>query len=137
MPDMICKLISYPEFMYISEAQSTLQDLPSMAETRYLERCGGNGPTQKQRSHSLNVYDQSRSKNLVERMKHTFEFKLNESKGYDSYKGNIRNEYIQASFMTLEDLLVKLPESASFDIEISEYSRIYRRRLRLSMLNVP
>ncbi len=53
-------------------------------------------------------------------MKHTFEFKLNESKGFDSYKGNIRSEYIQASFMTLEELFVKLPESVRFDIEISE-----------------
>lgn len=53
-------------------------------------------------------------------MKHTFEFKLNEFKGLDSYKGNIRSEYIQASFTTLEGLLVKLPESVRFDIEISE-----------------
>ena len=54
-------------------------------------------------------------------MKHTFEFKLNEAKGYESYKGNIRSEYIQASFATLEDLLTKLPESVRFDIEISKF----------------
>ena len=53
-------------------------------------------------------------------MQHTFEFKLNESKGFDSYKGNIRSEYIQASFMTLEELFVKLAEFVRFDIEISE-----------------
>ena len=28
--------------------------------------------------------------------------------------------YIQASFMTLEDVFVKLPESVRFDVEISE-----------------
>ncbi len=55
-------------------------------------------------------------------MKHTFEFKLNEFKGFESYKGNIRSEYVQASFATLEELFVKLPESVSFDIEISEYA---------------
>jgi hypothetical protein len=107
--------------MYISEAQSTLADLPSLAERRYLEKNGEklvNG--YRSRSYSLNVYEQSRAKSLVERMKHTFEFKLNEYKGYDSYKGNIRSECIQASFMTLEELFVKLPESVRFDIEISE-----------------
>lgn len=109
--------------MYISEARATLQDLPSMAETRYLERCGGQlGASNKRRSHSLSIYEQSRAKSLVERMKHTFEFKLNEAKGFESYKGNIRSEYIQSSFMTLEELLVRLPESVKFDIEISESS---------------
>lgn len=108
--------------MYISEAQSSLDDLSSMAEKRYLERCGDrNGLGFKQRSHSLSDYEQSRARSLVERMKHTFEYKLNESKGYDSYKGNIRSECIQASFMTLEEMFVKLPESVRFDIEISEY----------------
>ncbi len=92
-----------------------------MAEKRYLERReDGLGAGYRPRSHSLNVYEQSRAKSLVERMKHTFEFKLNEFKGLDSYKGNIRSEYIQASFTTLEELLVKLPESVRFDIEISE-----------------
>lgn len=111
------------QFTYISEAQSSLVDLPSMAEKRYLERCGDQlRASYKPRSHSLDVYEQSRAKSLVERMKHTFEFKLNESKGFNSYKGNIRSEYIQASFMTLEELFVKLPESVRFDIEISRYA---------------
>lgn len=114
-------ILIFSQFMYISEAQSTPADLPSLAEKRYLERCGEkpvNG--YKSRSYSLNAFEQSRAKSLVERMKHTFEFKLNEYKGYDSYKGNIRGEYIQASFMTLGELFVKLPESVRFDIEISE-----------------
>lgn len=110
--------------MYISEAQSALEDLPSMAEKRYLERCGDQVGVGKPRSHSLNVYEQSRAKSLVDRMKHTFEFKLNESKAFDSYKGNIRSEYIQASFMTLKELFVKLPESVRYDIEISKSSRL-------------
>lgn len=120
VPSLLWILI-LSQFMYISEAQSSLEDLPSLAEKRYLERSGEelvNG--YRSRSYSLDVYEQSRAKSLVGRMKHTFEFKLNEYKGYDSYKGNIRSEYIQASFMTLEELFVKLPESVRFDIEISE-----------------
>ena len=106
--------------MYISDAQSALIDVPSLAEKRYMEKNGDRDDiVSKSRSHSLNVYEQSRAKELVERMKHTFEYKLNEYKGFDSYKGNIRSAYIQAPFMTLEDLLRKLPESFSFDIEIS------------------
>lgn len=68
-----------------------------------------------------------------ERMKHTFEFKLNESKGFNSYKGNIRSEYIQASFMTVEELFLKLPESVRFDIGISEFSplqHLKKKKLR-------
>jgi glycerophosphodiester phosphodiesterase len=124
-------ILIFSQFMYISEAQSTPADLPSLAEKRYLERCGEkpvNG--YKSRSYSLNAFEQSRAKSLVERMKHTLEFKLNEYKGYDSYKGNIRSEYIQASFMTLEELFVKLPESVRFDIEISECSTSQRPKNR-------
>ena len=107
--------------MYISNAQSTGEDLLSMAEKRYLERNGDPIRDEcKQRSHSLSTYEQSRAKGLIERMKHTFEYKLNESKGFNSYKGNIRSEYIQASFVTLEDLFTRLPESVNFDIEISK-----------------
>ena len=107
--------------MYISNAQSTGEDLLSMAEKRYLERSGDPIRDEcKQRSHSLSTYEQSRAKGLIERMKHTFEYKLNESKGFNSYKGNIRSEYIQASFVTLEDLFTRLPESVNFDIEISK-----------------
>ena len=107
--------------MYISNVRSTEEDLPSVAERRYLDRSGDSVRDEsRQRSHSLNIYEQSRAKGLIERMKHTFEYKLNESKGFDSYKGNIRSEYIQASFVTLEDLFTKLPECVSFDIEISK-----------------
>ena len=106
--------------MYISEAQSGLVDIPSLAEKRYLENNGHRASTKsRQRSHSLNVYEQSRAQSQIERMKHTFEFKLNEYKGFDSYKGNIRSEYIQASFMTLEAMFRKLPGDIRFDIEIS------------------
>lgn len=107
--------------MYISNSQSTGDDQVSMAEKRYLERNGDplrHAP--KQRSHSLNTFEQLRAKGLIERMKHTFEYKLNESKGFNSYKGNIRSECIQAPFVTLADLFTKLPDSVNFAIEISK-----------------
>lgn len=91
-----------------------------MAEERYLERSGDQFIANKPRSRSLNDYEQTRAKSLIDRMKHTFEFKLNEAKGFESYKGNIRSEYIQSPFMTLEELFTKLPESSRFDVEISE-----------------
>ena len=107
--------------MYISNAQSIEVDPQSMAERRYLERCNDlDGHTYRQRSYSMDKYEQPRARSLIERMKHTFEFKLKQSRGFDSYKGNIRSKYIQASFATLEDLLTKLPESVRFDIEISK-----------------
>ena len=122
VPSLLWILI-FSQFMYISKVQSTLVDLPSLAEKRYLERSGEKVVKgYKSRSFSMNVYEHSNAKSLIERMKHTLEFKLSEYKGYDSYKGNIRNEYIQASFMTLEELFVKLPEDVRFDIEISECS---------------
>lgn len=107
--------------MYISSAQSAETDLPSLAEKRYLERSDVSVRTKyRQRSHSLNTYEQSKTRGLIERMKHTIEYKLNEHRGFDSYKGNIRSENIQASFVILEDLFTKLPESVGFDIEVSE-----------------
>lgn len=111
--------------MYISNTQSTEDDIVSSAERRFLERCSNPARgEQKRRSYSLNIYEQAKAKSLIDRMKHTFEFKLKESRGFDSYKGNIRTKHIQSAFATLEDLLTQLPESVNFDIEISE--SIYR-----------
>jgi glycerophosphodiester phosphodiesterase len=48
-------------------------------------------------------------------MKHTVDFM---TKGF---KPNTRGDFVQGSFATLEELLVKLPKSISFDIEISMF----------------
>ncbi|KAL8779938.1 MAG: hypothetical protein Q9213_006701 [Squamulea squamosa] len=112
--------LNLEQFMFISQAQSTEDDISSTAERRYLERSDNSSVNNqyRQRSHSLDTYEHARAKGLIDRMKHTFEFKVNAHKGFNSYKGNIRREYIQASFATLEDLFEKLPESVCFDIEI-------------------
>lgn len=114
--------LNLEQFMFISQAQSAEGDPSSRAERNYLER-NGKSPIlagYRQRSHSLDIHEQAKARGLIERMQHTFEYKLNEHKGFDSYKGNIRSEYIQASFATLETLLTKLPDSIKFDIEISK-----------------
>ncbi|KAL9033885.1 MAG: hypothetical protein Q9180_005711, partial [Flavoplaca navasiana] len=108
------------QFMFVSKAQYTEGNLSCAAERRYVGQGGDSGMVvgTKQRSHSMDSQAQEKAKELIERMKHTFEYKLNEHRGFDSYKGNIRGEYIQASFATLEDLFTKLPESIRFDVEI-------------------
>ncbi|KAG7002011.1 hypothetical protein G7Y79_00029g063070 [Physcia stellaris] len=105
--------LNLEQFMYISNAQSTEDDIVSSAEGTNLARV-----EHKRRSYSVNICEQPKAKSLIDRMKHTFEFKLKESRGFDSYKGNIRTKHIQSAFATLEDLLTQLPESVSFDIEI-------------------
>lgn len=114
--------LNLEQFMFISQAQSAEGDPSSSAERNYLERNGNSSilAGSRQRSHSLDTHEQAKARGLIERMQHTFEYKLNKHKGFDSYKGNIRSEYIQASFVTLEDLFTKLPESIKFDVEISE-----------------
>jgi glycerophosphodiester phosphodiesterase len=37
------------------------------------------------------------------------------------FKPNTRGDFIQDSFATLEELLVELPKSISFDVEISTF----------------
>ena len=70
--------------MYVDENQSKLADM-SAAEKKYLERHGdAPAPSLKQHSHSLNEFKPGRAQNRIDRMKHTFEFKLNESKGFGS-----------------------------------------------------
>ncbi|KAL8927816.1 MAG: hypothetical protein Q9208_002233 [Pyrenodesmia sp. 3 TL-2023] len=110
------------QFMFISQAQSPVGDPSSQAERNYLGRNSDSSIVAKyrQRSYSLDTHEQAKARGLIEHMQHTFEYKLNEHKGFDSYKGNIRSKYIQASFATLEELFTKLPESIRFDIEISK-----------------
>ncbi|KAL8942318.1 MAG: hypothetical protein Q9211_001435 [Gyalolechia sp. 1 TL-2023] len=112
--------LNLEQFMFISQAQSPEGDPSSQAERNYLGRNCDSSIVAKyrQRSYSLDTHEQAKARGLIERMQHTFEYKLNEHKGFDSYKGNIRSEYIQASFATLEELFTTLPESIRFDIEI-------------------
>lgn len=113
--------------MYISNAQSKNEGPSSTTNQRHPEKSSDfESGKPRQRSRSLDTYPQPRTKELIERMKHTFEYKLNEPKGHDLYKGNISGEYIHAPFATLEDLLTKPPSFIKFDIEISEPPFYYK-----------
>jgi glycerophosphodiester phosphodiesterase len=66
-----------------------------------------------QRSYSLgSAYGEETHVMMRERMKHTRDFK---KKGF---KGNLRGEFIQSNFTTLEEMFKKLPEDISFNIEM-------------------
>ena len=69
----------------------------------------------KPRSRSLTRKHERGASEVQDRMKHTVDF-LNKG-----FKPNTRGDFIQDSFATLEELLVKLPSSIGFDIEISMF----------------
>ncbi|MCJ1390082.1 Glycerophosphocholine phosphodiesterase [Xylographa bjoerkii] len=105
--------LNLKQFLHLSEAQFSRGDLASMAETRYMAKTKGEpGYSRKPRSHSLGAYDESRSEDLVQRMKYT------ESAMEGAHKGNLRGQSIQGVFPTFEDLFAKLPESIAFNIEM-------------------
>ena len=65
------------------------------------------------RSMSVGTTMKDESSEPSERMKHTRDFK---EKGF---KANSRGNFIQAPFTTLEEMFKKLPETISFNIEMS------------------
>ena len=78
-------------------------------------RPGGDGsePSKRtQRSYSLGGWVDNDRPDMRERMKHTRDFK---KKGF---KGNLRGDFIQSSFTTLEEMFKRLPEDISFNIEM-------------------
>lgn len=65
-----------------------------------------------QRSYSLGESHDDGRPDMRERMRHTRDFK---KKGF---KGNLRGDFIQSSFTTLEEMFRRLPEDISFNIEM-------------------
>ena len=101
--------------MHISRSQAPRGHLSGMAEARYLEKTQNQEAIRrKPRSHSLNLYDDYRSQDLVERMKYTEEGMQN------NIKGNIRGHSIQEPSTSLEQLFTNLPSNIAFNIEISK-----------------
>jgi glycerophosphodiester phosphodiesterase len=101
--------------MYASKVQSPQGDPVSVLgrairQTKWAETDRG-----KPRSRSLTRELERGAKEVQDRMKHTVDFM---NKGF---KPNTRGDFIQDSFATLEELLVELPKSISFDIEISMF----------------
>ena len=111
--DVPLHTLTFDQFMHLSRCQAPRGDLLSSAEVRYLERNKVNGSLRpKRRSHSVNIYDDYRSQDLVERMQFTEEGMQN------NIKGNLRGHSIQEPSSTLEQLLTQLPESIAFNLEI-------------------
>ncbi|KAK0364214.1 Glycerophosphocholine phosphodiesterase [Friedmanniomyces endolithicus] len=65
-----------------------------------------------QRSYSLDATVEDDRPDMRERMKHTRDFK---KKGF---KANLRGEFIQSRFTTLEEMFRRLPQDISFNIEM-------------------
>ncbi|KAM0717203.1 hypothetical protein Q7P37_007055 [Cladosporium fusiforme] len=76
----------------------------SSSDERPLPRTG--------RSYSLGGVNKEHLPDMRERMKHTRDFK---TKGF---KGNVRGEFIQSPFATLEEMFRKIPQDVGFNIEM-------------------
>ncbi|PLN82049.1 GDPD-domain-containing protein [Aspergillus taichungensis] len=96
--------LSFDQFAYASKLQSTINQ--SICK-----------PT-KPRSRSLTKAHERELEGTRQRMMHTVDFI---SKGF---KPNTRGDFIQDSFATLDELLVQLPQSIGFNIEI-KYPRLH------------
>lgn len=111
--DVPLHTLTFDQFMHLSRSQAPRSDLLSSAEARYLERNKGDGGLRpNRRSHSVNEYDDYRNQDLIERMRYTEEGMQN------NIKGNLRGHSIQGPSSTLDQLLIQLPESIAFNLEI-------------------
>jgi len=75
-----------------------------------------------QRSYSLGGANMDHGPDMRERMKHTRDFK---TKGF---KGNVRGEFIQSPFATLEEMFLKIPQDVGFNIEM-KYPMLFETEL--------
>jgi glycerophosphodiester phosphodiesterase len=109
-------VLLFLQFMHISKAQAPLGNLSFTARTRHLVEFRSQPSYRRRpRSCSLDSFDDGKTRDFMDRMKQTFEFKL---KGF---KGNIRGDHIHGSFTALEELLQVIPETVGIDIKISKY----------------
>lgn len=111
--DVPLHTLTLDQFMHLRRSQAPRTDLLGSAEARYPEKNKFNGGVRpKPRSHSVNTYDDYRTRDLVERMRYT------EEGMHNNIKGNLRGLSIQEPSSTLEQLLTQLPESIAFNLEI-------------------
>jgi glycerophosphodiester phosphodiesterase len=104
--------MTFEQFMHLGNSQTSRGDLAGMAETRYFER--NKDRQRKPRSRSVNIYEDYRSHDLLERMEYT------EDGVQRNIRGNIRGCSVQEPVATLEQVLTELPESIAFNIELSK-----------------
>ncbi|KAJ6018483.1 hypothetical protein N7522_001947 [Penicillium canescens] len=110
--------LSFEQFMYANQLRSPrgipTQELKNMSAQYMSDESG----REKIRSRSLTRFHAQETRQHQDRMKYTVDFM---KKGL---KPNTRGHCVQDSFTTLEQLLVELPESISFNIEI-KYPRLH------------
>ncbi|KAI9696668.1 MAG: Glycerophosphocholine phosphodiesterase [Bogoriella megaspora] len=104
--------LDFEQFMFLSELQTN--PTRSTDNVRENSSLSGDKRASFPGANSLpsDLYGKLRVQNFVSRMEHTFEYKL---KGF---KGNTRGRFIHEAFLSLEQLLLQLPQSIPFDIEI-------------------
>ncbi|KAJ5799446.1 uncharacterized protein N7518_001514 [Penicillium psychrosexuale] len=110
--------LSFEQFMYASELQSPRGEPVSVLGTPNSQGLLDGPGRNRVRSRSLTKDQEQATVQIRDRMKHTVDFK---NKGF---KPNTRGHCVQDSFTTLEELLTKLPDSISFNIEI-KYPRLH------------
>lgn len=105
--------LTFDQFEQFSRSQAPRSDLLTSGEQRYLKMSDPDGKLRpKPRSHSVNKYDDYRSQDLLDRIRYTEEGLRR------NFKGNLRGCSIQEPSTILEQLLIELPESVAFDLEI-------------------
>ncbi|KAK2736425.1 hypothetical protein FQN57_000758 [Myotisia sp. PD_48] len=102
--------LSFDQFLHSGSSNSPETSKPAVDKT-HVQRY-------RPRAQSLTKDGKQDVVEIEERLRYTVEFI---TKGY---KSNTRGSVIQESFATLEDLLVKLPDSISFLVEI-KYPRLH------------
>lgn len=120
--------------MYASKIQSPRGDPVSVLGSRSLQSTRTESDRGKPRSRSLTKEHEQVARDVQDRMKYTVDFM---NKGF---KPNTRGNVIQDSFATLEELLVELPISIGFDVEISMVYRVRKitnTRANASTTRVP
>jgi glycerophosphodiester phosphodiesterase len=104
--------LTLEQFLHVSDAQAPRTSRPPSPE-RDISSNGKDARKQRPRAFSVGGWKEERNTvDMTDRMKHTRDFKQN------GYKANVRGNFIQAPFTTLEEMLQKLPESIGFNIEM-------------------
>jgi glycerophosphodiester phosphodiesterase len=100
--------VTLDQFLHASNVQSPRGNPPAVLGTAHSREEPG-----RSRSRSLGRQFEAGAVQVRDRLKHTVDF---QNKGF---KPNTRGDFVQDSFATLQEILLKLPQDIGCDIEIS------------------
>lgn len=110
--------------MHISQIQEPEAMDASFETLQILSKCNpSTNRTRTHRSRSLDLLEDCRTRDFVERMKQTHEYRLKD------FKGNVRGSHIHGPFTTLEEMRTTIPHNVGIDIELSEHSIYHGSKL--------